>query len=235
VKWASAFIGGACRDFVRCATGVARGEARGAPTRSAPAWEETELVTARCLVRAAVPSDARVLFEASTHAAFNRWLTWDRPRSAGAIEERFAQQLRAWRRGTSHCFSVVDRATGVVLGGADLKPDPFDTRPGTLNLGYWTHPELQGRGYASEFVPAVVDWAFLDAGVRRLVAGVAPQNVASHRVLQRLGFAPFETRTVGKPGRRLQNVRYLKLGPATSPRGCPVEPEQRQRDPKPER
>jgi [ribosomal protein S5]-alanine N-acetyltransferase len=235
VKWASAFIKGASKGLARCATSVTRTEARAAQRLAVPAWEETQLVTARCLVRPALPDDAHVLFEASSHAAFNRWLTWDRPRSVAAIEERFAQQLRAWRTGTAHCFSVVDRATGLVFAGADLKPDAFEVHPGTRNLGYWTHPALQGQGYASEFVPAVVSWAFASAGVGRLVGGVAPQNVASHRILQRLGFAPFETRLVGKPGRKFENVRYFKLRPSSSAAADPSSAAARRGDPKPER
>jgi RimJ/RimL family protein N-acetyltransferase len=163
-------------------------------------------------VRAAQPEDAEVLFAASAHPQFNRWLTWERPRNVAAIEDRFAQQLRTWHRGQWHCFSVVHRATGTVFAGADLKRDAFDRRAGTRNLGYWTHPEWQNQGLAREFVPAVVSCP----SVVRLLAGAAPDNAPSHRILLGLGFTRFETRLVGKPGRLFKSVRYIKATPQHS-------------------
>lgn len=207
MKWAQALLQTAARG-TRSLRGL-----RPARLERLPDWRDTVLETERCIVRAAQPEDAFALFEASAHVEFNRWLTWERPVSAALIEKRFAEQLRGWSRGQSLCFSVVERASGAVFAGADLKLDPIDGRPTTRNLGYWTHPEQQNRGYAREFVPVVVNWAFQTAGAARLIAGAAPANVASRRVLLRLGFAPFETRRVGRAGHQFESIRYLKSNP----------------------
>ena len=45
-----------------------------------------------------------------------------------------------------------------------------------------------GRGIASEAVAGLLDWAFLDHGLTRLVATVHPENRASQRVLEKAGF-----------------------------------------------
>jgi ribosomal-protein-alanine N-acetyltransferase len=186
------------------ARAFARGEVRG--------WRDVALLTPRCLLRAAQPADAESLFDASADPEFNRWLSWDPP-ELEAIAARFEAQHHNWQRARARCFTAVERETGLAFGGADLKADPFDQSPGTLNLGYWTHPNRQGQGFAREFVPAVVDWAFSEAGVTRLLAGVAPENTASHRILVRLGFTPFETRCVGREPRRMESVRYQRAAP----------------------
>ena len=49
-------------------------------------------------------------------------------------------------------------------------------------------PAEQGAGLASEAVAAVVDRLFAELGVHRIEASVDPRNVASARVLEKLGF-----------------------------------------------
>jgi [ribosomal protein S5]-alanine N-acetyltransferase len=60
--------------------------------------------------------------------------------------------------------------------------------PGRLELGYLIFPRFQGRGYATEAVRALMDWARETHGITRFVASVAPGNEASLAVVRRLGF-----------------------------------------------
>jgi aminoglycoside 6'-N-acetyltransferase len=62
------------------------------------------------------------------------------------------------------------------------------------SIGYSIAPTHQGRGYATEAVTAVIDALFGEAGVHRITASIDPRNVASHRVLDKLGFR-FEGRS----------------------------------------
>ena len=64
-----------------------------------------------------------------------------------------------------------------------------------VEIGYSLHPDHWGRGYASEAAAGLVD-ALIERGVRRLSAMTHPDNVASIRVLERIGFE-FEGRTIG--------------------------------------
>ncbi|BBG00523.1 MULTISPECIES: GNAT family N-acetyltransferase [Pseudonocardia] len=77
---------------------------------------------------------------------------------------------------------LVERATGLVVGGAGLFPDGA----GGLEVGYGVVASRRGRGYAGEAARALVGLA-MAGGVRRIVAGVEPGNLASVRVLERLG------------------------------------------------
>jgi RimJ/RimL family protein N-acetyltransferase len=47
-----------------------------------------------------------------------------------------------------------------------------------------------GRGFATEALRAVVDYAFATLGLAQLAAVVDVPNDASHRVITRLGFTP---------------------------------------------
>jgi RimJ/RimL family protein N-acetyltransferase len=59
---------------------------------------------------------------------------------------------------------------------------------GQAMIGYSLLPQWRGRGYASRAAALLAEWAFTTANLGRLVAGTAPTNAASQRVLQRIGF-----------------------------------------------
>lgn len=59
---------------------------------------------------------------------------------------------------------------------------------GTPEIGYWLGVEHWGKGYATEAVHALVDYAFTDLGHSGLNAGARVTNPASRRVLEKCGF-----------------------------------------------
>jgi RimJ/RimL family protein N-acetyltransferase len=62
--------------------------------------------------------------------------------------------------------------------------DPF----GFAEIGYILFPDGRGRGYATRTVRLVADWVLGDLGLGRLQARTSLGNVASERVLERVGF-----------------------------------------------
>lgn len=56
------------------------------------------------------------------------------------------------------------------------------------NLGYSIGKRFEGRGYMTEMVAAVVDYAFTDLDLHRVMANYMPENERSGAVLARLGF-----------------------------------------------
>ena len=59
---------------------------------------------------------------------------------------------------------------------------------GTPELGYWLGAPYWGKGYATESMHAVIDYAFTDLGHGALQAGARVTNPASRRVLEKCGF-----------------------------------------------
>ena len=56
------------------------------------------------------------------------------------------------------------------------------------HLGYWIDRAAAGRGLASLAVALVCDHAFGPVGLHRLQADIRPENLASQRLVERLGF-----------------------------------------------
>lgn len=55
-------------------------------------------------------------------------------------------------------------------------------------VGYWVDQELAGRGIAPTALALVVDHCFGTVGLHRVQADVRPENAASRRVVDKLGF-----------------------------------------------
>jgi RimJ/RimL family protein N-acetyltransferase len=62
--------------------------------------------------------------------------------------------------------------------------EPID---GAVEIGYTIFPSQRGRGYATEAVAALVDWAARTSEVRVVLAAIVRGNEASVRVLDRVG------------------------------------------------
>lgn len=73
----------------------------------------------------------------------------------------------------------------ILIASGGFKGPPQD---GTVEIGYSVLPRFQGHGYATEMVRALIDWAFAQEGVLRIIAETTEENVASMRLLQRQGF-----------------------------------------------
>lgn len=80
-----------------------------------------------------------------------------------------------------------DGASAAQLVGAGGYFGP-PTAEGTVEIGYSIADEARGQGYATELALALADRALAQKRVRRVIAHVAPENVASRIVLQRAGF-----------------------------------------------
>ena len=83
-------------------------------------------------------------------------------------------------------FACVWKETGDVIGFSGVK---FVPEISETELGYRFFPEYWGKGLATEAGQASIEFARSDLGLKRLVAMVHPDNVASARVLAKLGFS----------------------------------------------
>jgi ribosomal-protein-alanine N-acetyltransferase len=81
-------------------------------------------------------------------------------------------------------LAILDRATGAYLGEVGVFVSPM----GPLALRYALNKVAWGRGYAAEASAAVIDDCFDRLGLEKLLAGVKPENRASVRVMEKLGF-----------------------------------------------
>jgi [ribosomal protein S5]-alanine N-acetyltransferase len=58
----------------------------------------------------------------------------------------------------------------------------------SAHIGYWVDSAVAGRGVMPTAVALVVDHCFGEVGLHRIEVNIRPENVASRRVVEKLGF-----------------------------------------------
>ncbi len=106
------------------------------------------------------------------------------PLARHAAWRKFLQMPGAWMVQGFAMFSVIDKSSGRWLGF--LGPWRPDGWPGN-EIGYAFHPDAWGNGYVVESGVAAMDWAFDNLGWDRVIHCIAPDNLPSQKVAQRLG------------------------------------------------
>ncbi|HLT11249.1 MAG TPA: GNAT family N-acetyltransferase [Micromonosporaceae bacterium] len=128
------------------------------------------------------------------------------------IAKRCREAEASWLAGERADFTIRDAATGAFAGEIGLYYWGF--RTSEAMTGYSMLPAWRGRGYATRAVRLLARWAFSHVGIARLVAGTAPWNEASQRVLARAGFQRegYErSRLPGPDGTRVDNLVWSLL------------------------
>lgn len=59
---------------------------------------------------------------------------------------------------------------------------------GEIEIGYGTYEEFQGRGYMSEMIGGIIEWAKTQFLVKSIVATTSKSNSASFKVLEKNNF-----------------------------------------------
>ena len=108
---------------------------------------------------------------------------------------RAAVELDNWVPGYG-MYMIVRRRDGLVVGDIGFHAPP-DLR-GAAEIGYGLAESARGRGYLTEALAAVLEWAHAH-GCATVLADVDPGNRPSLAVLERCGFEP-----VRSPGPQLR-------------------------------
>jgi ribosomal-protein-alanine N-acetyltransferase len=145
------------------------------------------LQTDRLRLRPFADSDADALFALHSSASVLRY--WDAPPwTEPARAERFLATCRQMADEGTGARVAIDRlADGAFLGWCSLTRWNADYR--SAAMGYCLDDAAWGQGYATEAARALLQWAFATLDLNRVQAETDTRNVASARVLEKIGFA----------------------------------------------
>jgi RimJ/RimL family protein N-acetyltransferase len=149
-----------------------------------PDWP---LETSRLTLRPFVESDFDAVYAMRSDPEVALYL-YQGPLSADETRSRLERNmaLSAWTaEGDWLSVAVVERATGLTVG--DLAFHWVSERDRTAEVGFVFDPRHQGKGFATEAASALVEWAFGVGGFHRVIGRTEARNVASARVLEKLG------------------------------------------------
>ena len=144
------------------------------------------LQTARLRLRPFADADEDGLFALHSNAHVLR--SWDSPPwTDRARAELFIDKSRQLSEEGSGARVAMERASdGAFLGWCGLTKWNPDYR--SASLGYCLDDAAWGHGYATEGSRALLQWGFDILDLNRVQAEADTRNVASARVLEKLGF-----------------------------------------------
>ena len=146
---------------------------------------ETERLVLRCWD----PRDAPLLKDAidSSLEHLRPWMPWAReePKPLEATVELLRRFRGVFDLGQDFPYAIFSPDEQEVLGGTG-----FHTRvgEGAFEIGYWIRAGRAGQGLTTEAVGALTRAAMMLDGIDRLEIHVDPENAASRRIPEKLGY-----------------------------------------------
>ena len=105
------------------------------------------------------------------------------------IEAKHAKGMAMYaREGFSFLF-MIEKATGEMVGHCGIKrvDNPLAKNIGDHEVGWLVREDRWRLGYAEEAMRGVLDWAFGRVGAPHVVALTSAANVASWKLMEKLG------------------------------------------------
>ena len=145
-----------------------------------------KIETERLTLREFVPEDASVLISIAKQPHIEHWL----PDWAG-----FHRWAVDWINKARKNYKIDNPQKEFIALAVDVKDKK--QMIGQIGIGghdngigvcYFMSDKFTGKGYTSEAMKAFIEYAFKKYGYDHLIATVQPENAASNRVVQKLGF-----------------------------------------------
>jgi RimJ/RimL family protein N-acetyltransferase len=144
------------------------------------------LQTERLLLRRFTATDSNHLVALDNDPQVMRFINGGTPTPRRVIEEEILPRFLTYleEQPGYGFWAAEEQAAGAFVGWFSLRPA---AEAGTATLGYRLRRSAWGKGYATEGVRALIDKAFLELDIRRIVATTYEENLASRRVMEKAG------------------------------------------------
>jgi ribosomal-protein-alanine N-acetyltransferase len=148
-----------------------------------------DIETIRLLCRRFTPDDLHSLAVIRADADVMKYTT-GRPESVQEVQAWLNKWMAHWRDHGFGRWALIDKATGTLAGWCGLLylEDTTD-----VEIGYGLAKDYWGKGLATEAAAATMKYGFEQLSLPRIVAVAWPENMASHRVLEKLGMKYVKT------------------------------------------
>jgi len=111
-----------------------------------------------------------------------RYLTWRPHKSLEQTNEFIQGCLSAWEQETRFPYMITLNESIDIIGMIDPRIEGHK-----VGIGYVAARAYWGKGYMPEAVRAIIQWAFQQPSIYRVYATTDVENIASQRVLEKVG------------------------------------------------
>jgi RimJ/RimL family protein N-acetyltransferase len=149
---------------------------------------EYPIETERLLLRPFELEDFDALWPFMRIPEVNRFLPWGKPMAEAEFRDKVAQKttrVSISEEGDAINLAAVLKDTGELVGDVTLFLKTWEHKMG--EFGWVFDPRHHGNGYATESSIPLLEIAFDQLELHRVIARLDARNAASARVLQKLG------------------------------------------------
>ena len=148
------------------------------------------LETERLVLRRFAEEDAENLFGLDSDPQVMRFLSGGTPTPRAVVESDILPLfMRRDDRYPGYGFwAAIEKASGDFVGWFSFRPTS-GADPCEVSLGFRLRRDAWGKGYATEGARVLIRLGFTKWGVQRVVATTYQDNLASRRVLEKVGMA----------------------------------------------
>jgi ribosomal-protein-alanine N-acetyltransferase len=145
-----------------------------------------KLFSERLELRGYIPEDWKPVHVYGSDADFSKYELWG-PNSEEDTKKFVVDMIKqqAEKDRYKFDFAVCDRATGLLIGGCGIRRESQTSS--VANLGWAITPAFQGKGLATEAAARLINFGLSDLGLKVIYATCDTRNVASYRVMEKLG------------------------------------------------
>lgn len=142
--------------------------------------------TERLTLREFAPADEPAVHAYASDPVVTRFMVWG-PNTIDDTRSFIANAIATSKAQPRNNFdlAVICSETQALIGGAALQV--LDNEPHNGEIGYILHRDHWSKGYGTEVAKALLQLAFANVGLHRVMATCDPENRASARVLQKAG------------------------------------------------
>jgi len=172
--------------------------------------------TERLLIRSPLPGDGQELHAAVGESIeeLTPWMPWPKEHRTVEDSEASARRARvAFLQRSELRLHLYLKGTDTLVGSSGLQG--IDWEVPKFEIGYWCRTGFTGRGYITEAVLGITEFAFDALGARRVEIRCDSRNLPSARVAERAGFlleGELHNNEVGAD-RRLANTLIYAMTP----------------------
>lgn len=144
------------------------------------------LETHRLLMRDFVEADWQAVFTYQSDPLYLRYSYWTHRTQKDVCEfvQIFIGQQKEQPR-TKFQLAIILKAENQLIGNCGIRVNDPEMRE--ANIGYELNTQYWGQGYATEAAQAILKFGFEELRMHRIWSWCVVQNVASVRVLEKIG------------------------------------------------
>ncbi len=151
--------------------------------------------TARLILRPPTLNDAQEIFNKyAQDPEVTRYMVW-RPHENIEMTKEFLERcIKCWKDGSAFPWVMTLKSDNTLLGMIEMRLVGYKT-----DLGYGIARQYWGKGYTTEAVKALVQWAMDQESIYRVWAACDLENLGSAKVLEKAGLQREEIQYTQEP------------------------------------